>query len=94
MYMIAFFFKAALIVFSFLATILSLIFMLAPSLFNKIEEFLGLEIGGSASFVTVLEGRMMFVHDWVFGNRLVFGPVLSVLAAVNTRNAFNLPTPV
>jgi len=89
-----FFLKGSLIVFSFLATLLSLIFMLAPDFFNSIEEFLGLEVGGSAVLLTVLEGRVMFVHNWVFDNRFVFGPVLSVLAALNTRNAIYLPTPV
>ncbi len=89
-----YFIKAALVVFSFLATILSVIFMLAPGLFDRIEEFLGLEVGGSAVFLTVLEGRVMFVHNWVFDNRFVFGPILSVLAAINTRNAVYLPTPV
>ncbi len=86
------FFKVALIVFSFLATVLSLIFMLAPNLFNSIEEFLGMEVGGGVGFLTVLEGRVMFVHNWVFENRFVFGPLLSVLAAINTRNAVALPT--
>ncbi|MGE5280109.1 MAG: hypothetical protein ACM3L6_05130 [Deltaproteobacteria bacterium] len=89
-----FFFKASLIVFSALATGLSLVFMLAPELFNAIEEFLGFEFGGSTVFLTALEGRVMFLHNWVFSNRFVFGPILSLLAAVNTHNAFFLPTPV
>jgi len=94
MEMTLFFFKVSLIVFSALATVLSVIFMLAPGLFNRIEEFLGMEVGGSAVFLTVLEGRVMFVHSWVFNNRLVFGPILSLLAAINTRNAVYLPTSV
>jgi|GEM_PF-874724 len=89
-----FFLKGGLIVVSFLATVLSLIFMLAPAFFSRIEEFLGLEVGGSVVMLTVLEGRVMFVHDWAFNNRFVLGPLLSVLAAINTRNAVYLPTPI
>ena len=85
--------KAALIVFSSLATILSVIFMLSPESFNNIEEFLGMEVGGRAVFLTVLEGRVMFVHNWVLSNRFVLGPVLCILAAMNTRSAVSIPMP-
>jgi len=81
-------FKAFLMVFSSLATFLSLVFMLSPSFFSKIEEFLGMEFGGSAAFATVLEGRINFLNDWVCRNRVLFGPLFAVLGALNTRNAF------
>ena len=85
------FIKTALIVFSSLATFLSLIFMLFPEEFRKIEEFLGLEFGGgSADFSTILEGKINLINDWVYKNRLLFGPLLAVLAAINTRSAFFL----
>ena len=83
------FFKTSLVVFSGCATFLSLIFMLSPELFRKIEEFLGLEFGGgSADFSTMLEGKINFLNDWIYDNRVFFGPFLAVLAAINTRNAF------
>jgi len=81
-------FKAFVIVFSTLATFLSLVFMLFPSFFSKIEEFLGMEFGGSAAFVTVLEGRINFLNDWVSRNRAFFGPLFAILGAINIRNAF------
>ncbi|MFH1692107.1 MAG: hypothetical protein ABIC68_06050 [Candidatus Omnitrophota bacterium] len=80
-------FKVLLIVFSALACGLSLIFMLSADMFSKIEEFLGFEFGGSRQLVTVLEGRINLVNDWVARNRVVLGPVLAVLAAINTKNA-------
>ncbi|MDD5020436.1 MAG: hypothetical protein PHH75_07230 [Candidatus Omnitrophica bacterium] len=79
--------KTLLIVFSSAATVLSLIFMLSPKLFSAIEEFLGLEFG-SGTYITLLEGKINFVNDWISRNRVIFGPLFAVLAALNTRNAF------
>jgi hypothetical protein len=81
-------FKLLLIAFSGIAAFLSLIFMLSPELFSKIEEILGMEFGGGATHATLLEGKINFLNDWVYENRLIFGPLLAVLAALNTRNAF------
>ena len=80
-------FKLCLIVFSALATGLSVIFMLSPGLFNRIEEILGMEIGGYTSFAVALEGKINIINDWVGRNRAITGPVLAILAAINTRNA-------
>ena len=82
------FFKIFLIVFSGIATFLSVIFMLSPELFSKIEETLGMEFGAGATYATILEGKINFLNDWVYGNRFIFGPLLAILAAINTRNAF------
>ncbi len=85
------FIKTALIVFSSLATFLSLVFMLFPDQFRRIEELLGLEFGGgTADFSTILEGKINLVNDWVYKNRLLFGPLFVILAALNTRSAFFL----
>lgn len=80
-------FKVLLVVFSSAATLLSLVFMLSPRLFSEIEEFLGMEMGQGA-YITILEGKINFLNDWVVNNRMVFGPLFAVLAALNTRNAF------
>lgn len=85
--MIFLMFKVTLIVFSALACGLSLIFMLSPGLFSKIEEVLGFEFGSSQQFVTVLEGRINFLNDWIARNRVILGPVLVIIAAINTKNA-------
>ena len=62
--------------------------MISPALFSKIEEFLGVEFGGSAEYATALEGKVNLLNDWVFENRFFFGPLLAILAVLNTRNAF------
>jgi hypothetical protein len=83
--------KTMLVVFSGIATCLSLIFMLFPDLFTRIEEFLGFEFGGGGgSFSTLLEGKINFVNDWVYAHRVLCGPFLTVVAAINTRNSFLL----
>ena len=82
--------KIFLVIFSSLASFLSLVFMISPTAFSKIEEYVSLEFGGSADFVTVLEGKINFLNDWVFDNRAFFGPLLAILAALNTRSAFFL----
>ncbi|MBI5873173.1 MAG: hypothetical protein HZB36_03410 [Candidatus Omnitrophica bacterium] len=80
-------FKDLLIVFSAAATVLSLIFMLSTELYRRIEEFLGFEFGAGAGFATLLEGKVNFLNDWVYQNRVFFGPLFAILAAWNTRNA-------
>ncbi len=81
-------FKAFLVVFSACATGLSLLFMLFPDRFRKLEEVLGLEIGWESSLTTVLEGKITVINDWAYRNHIYFGPLLAIIAALNTRNAF------
>lgn len=64
--------------------------MLSPKRFSEIEEFLCLEFGGGEKFVTVLEGEISLLNDWLQKNRFIAGPLFSLLAAWNTRNAFFL----
>lgn len=85
-----YFLKAFLIVFSGLASFLGLVFMLSPTTFSKIEEALGIEIGGTRMLVSVLEGKINFINDWCYKNHVFCGPALAVLAAWNTRSAFFL----
>jgi hypothetical protein len=82
--------KTFLVVFSGVATFLSLLFMLSPSSFRVLEEMMGLEIGWEATFTTVLEGRITVINDWLYKNHVFFGPLLALIAAWNTRNAFFL----
>lgn len=84
--MIFLMFKVLLVVFSATACGLSVVFMCSPRLFSAIEEILGLEFGGD-QFVTVLEGKINFLNDWIGKNRIILGPVMAILAAINTRNA-------
>ena len=81
-------FKLFLVVSSSAATMLSLVLLFSPDLFLRIEKYLAKEFGGESNFVTVLEGEIDFLNSWVFNNRVFFGPLLSILAAINTRNAF------
>jgi hypothetical protein len=64
--------------------------MLSPKLFSEIEEFLSLEFGGGDKYVTVLEGEINFLNDWLHKNRFIAGSLFSFLAAWNTRNTFFL----
>ncbi len=80
--------KFTLIVFSAISTFLSLVFMFSPALFSKIEEAVSISLGTKNSFNAALEGEINFFNDWVKRNRFLFGPLLVILAAINTRNAF------
>jgi hypothetical protein len=85
-----FLFKTLMTIFSGLATFLSLVFMAFPPLFGQIEEFVSLQFGGERKIVSLVEGEINFLDDWLKRNRLFFGPLFSVLAALNTRNIFFL----
>lgn len=80
--------KTFLIIFSALATGLSLLFMLYPIKFRMLEELLGMEIGWEASVSTILEGKITVINDWIYRNHVAFGPLLAIIAAWNTRSFF------
>jgi hypothetical protein len=80
--------KILLIVFSGLATVLCLVFMLALPVFRRIEESLGTQLGSRSTFISAIEGDIDVINDWVYKNHVVFGPIFAVLSAMNTRNAF------
>ncbi len=80
--------KVTLVVFSGVATLLCLVFMLAMPVFRKIEEILGMQFGSKSTFSSALEGNIDVINDWVYKNHVVFGPIFAVLSAMNTRNAF------
>jgi len=85
-----FIFKVSVILFSAAAAILMLIFSFAPKLYMRIENFLALEFGGGDTYVTVLEGEVDFLNVWLIRYRYFFAPLLAVLAAINTYNAYAL----
>ncbi len=76
------------LVFSFLTTLLSLVFIFSPDLFSKIEEYLGMEFGGDPTFNSAIEGKVNLLHDWVSDHRAFFGPLFVVTSAINTKNVF------
>ena len=82
--------KICLTVSNSLATFVSVVFMMSPSRFAQLEEFLTLQFGGEVRIVSIIEGEVNFLNDWIKRNRIFFGPLFSVLAALNTRNAFFL----
>ena len=88
--MIFFSFKILLIFFSAFSAYLSFIFLISPKKFKKIEKFMEQEFGGGSAYVTVLEGEIDFLNEWVFSNRYFFGPLFVILAVLNTWNAFFL----
>lgn len=86
--MILFIALILLMIFSFFATLISLILMLSPEAYQRLEDAFSSEFGGAGSFNTALEGKINIVNDWILRNRLLFGPLFTILAALNTRNAF------
>lgn len=85
-----FIFKVSVILFSAAAALLMLIFSFAPRLYLSIEKLLALEFGGGDNYITVLEGEIDFLNVWLIRYRYFFAPLLAILAAINTFNAYAL----
>ena len=71
---------------SFVTLLLSLIFLLFPRLYFRIEEIVDAEILPTTEFFTALEGRINFINDWVFKNRVVFGVLFVSCSMYNIKS--------
>ena len=71
---------------SFGTLFFSLIFLLFPDLYIRIEDSVNMEIFESTTFLTALEGKINFLNDWIFQNRLVFGTLFVFLSFYNIKS--------
>ena len=78
--------KYVLLFTSFGTLVLSLIFLLFPDLYSHIEEVVNSEVLESTDFFTVLEGKINFLNDWIFKNRLIFGSLFVLLSLYNINS--------
>jgi multisubunit Na+/H+ antiporter MnhG subunit len=75
---------------SFGTLFFSLIFLLFPDLYFRIEDAVGRDLFGSTTFLTALEGRVNFLNDWIFKYRLLFGTLFVLLSLYNIRSLISL----
>jgi len=78
--------KIILISTSFGTLFLSLVFLLSPELYSRIEDMVNSELIKSTAMTTVLEGRINFLNDWIIRNRAFFGILFIVLSIFNIRS--------
>ena len=71
---------------SFGTLCLSLIFLLFPDLYLRIEEIVDLELISETDFFTTLEGKINFLNDWIFKNRIFFGILFVLLSFYNIKS--------
>jgi len=70
---------------------LSLVLFISPNLYLRIEEILNFEIIPQAQFITVLEGKIDFINQFIIRNRLFFGPLFIFLSIYNIKTLTLLP---
>ena len=71
---------------SFGTLFFSLIFLLFPDLYIRIEEAVNMDLMKSTTFFTVLEGKIDVINDWIFKNRIFFGVLFVTLSIYNIRS--------
>lgn len=64
----------------------SLIFLLFPDLYFSIEEMFDADIVPTVKFLTVVEGEVNFLNDWIIRHRLVFGTLFVLLSLYNIKS--------
>lgn len=65
---------------------LSLIFLLFPDLYFSIEEMLDIELFHSTHFLTVVEGEINILNEWIIKYRLIFGLLFVLLSLYNIKS--------
>jgi hypothetical protein len=75
---------------SFITLTLSLIFLLSPKIYLRLEEILSIEIFPETVWLTVLEGKINFINDWIFQNRVVFGTLFVFVSLYNIKTIIAL----
>ena len=71
---------------SFGTLFFSLIFLLFPDLYVRIENTVNMELFESTTFLTALEGKIDFLNDWIFKNRIIFGILFVLLSLYNIKS--------
>jgi len=85
-------FKIILLGSSFGTLFCSLIFLLFPDLYLRIEAAMNLEmlVSSAPSFLPVVEGKINFLNDWIFSNRMFFGTLFVLLSIYNIKSLIQL----
>lgn len=78
--------KIVLLVASLVTAILSLIFLFSPELYVRLEERLNSDVIGRVEFLTVVEGKVDVINDWIFENRIIFGTLFVLLSLYNIKS--------
>jgi len=82
--------KIVLLVASLFTFIFSLIFLFLPDLYLRMEALLNKDVIQSVEMVTALEGKIDFVNDWLFENRVISGTLFVLLSLYNIKSLFFL----
>ena len=78
--------KIALLVASLTTFVLSLIFLFSPELYFRLEDRLNSDIISRVEFLTVVEGKVNVINDWIFENRIIFGTLFVLLSLYNVKS--------
>jgi hypothetical protein len=70
--------------------IISLIYIFSPTTYSRLEEILSIDLGSVATILSVLEGEINFIEDWIYERRFFFGSVLAILSLNNCINLAKL----
>ena len=69
---------------------LSLVLFISPQMYLRIEETLNFDIIPQAQFITVLEGKIDFMNDFIIRNRFFFGPLFAILSIYNFKSLISM----
>ena len=78
--------KIILLIASVITFILSVIFLMFPATYVRIEELLNLDLIHRVEFLTTLEGKINVVNDWMMQNRIIFGLLFVLLSLYNIKS--------
>ena len=78
--------KTILLAASYATCVLSIIFLLFPNLYMRIESTLNSDLLQGAQFFTSLEGKIDFLNDWIIQNRMIFGTLFVLLSLYNIKS--------
>ena len=75
---------------SFASFIISLIYIFSPETYSRLEEILYIDFGPGMPLLSILEGEINIIDDWIYERRFVFGSILAILSFSNCINLAKL----
>jgi len=66
--------------------ILSLIFLLSPDTYVRLENMLNMDVINRIEFLSSIEGKVEVLNEWILENRVIFGLLFVLLSLYNIKS--------
>jgi len=69
---------------------ISLVLLLAPDVYLRLDDIFSFKLMPKSEFVSNLEGQISYINEWILNNRMIFGSIFTFLSLYNIHNLYSL----